>query len=77
MPKQRTTIQINAEVLEFLKSRRNKHGSVSRQLEELARDLIRYKSDQKTLDEQHRLGYERHPVQPGGFFTLGNSSQKS
>jgi hypothetical protein len=65
MPKRRTTIQIDAEVLEFLKSRRNENGSVSRQLKALARNLLRHTSDQKTLDEQHWLGYERHPVKPG------------
>jgi predicted CopG family antitoxin len=74
MPKQQTTIQIDADVLEFLKSRRNGNGSVSRQLEALAIDLMQRKKDQKTLDEQHRLGYERSPVQPGEFFVLGTSS---
>jgi uncharacterized protein YigA (DUF484 family) len=77
MPKRRTTIQIDAEVLEFLESHRNENGSISRQLEALARDLMRDQSDQKTLDEQHRLGYERFPVQPGEFFTVGTSSQKT
>jgi hypothetical protein len=76
MPKRRTTIQMDAEVLEFLKSRRNEHGSVSRQLEALARDLMQRKKDQKTLDEQHRLGYERLPVQSGEFFVLADSSLK-
>jgi uncharacterized protein YigA (DUF484 family) len=76
MPKRRTTIQIDAEVLEFLESHRNENGSISRQLEALARDLMRDQSDQKTLDEQHRLSYERHPVQSGEFFTLGSSSLK-
>jgi hypothetical protein len=76
MPKRRTTIQMDAEVLECLKSRRNEHGTVSRQLEALARDLMQRKKDQKTLDKQHRLGYERLPVQPGEFFVLGNSSLK-
>jgi hypothetical protein len=74
MPKQRTTIQIDAKVLEFLKSHRNENGSVSRLLEALARDLMQRKNDQKTLDEQHRLGYERHPVEPGEFFKLETSS---
>jgi hypothetical protein len=74
MPKRRTTIQMDAEVLECLKSRHNEHGTVSRQLEALARDLMQRKKDQKTLDEQHRLGYERSPVQPGEFFVLGTSS---
>jgi uncharacterized protein YigA (DUF484 family) len=74
MTKRRISIQIDAEVLEFLKSHRNENGSVSRQLEALARDLMQRKSDQKALDEQHRLGYERFPVQPGEFFVLGNSS---
>jgi uncharacterized protein involved in exopolysaccharide biosynthesis len=77
MPKRRTTTQMDAEVLEFLKSRRNENGSVSRQLEALARDLMQRKKDQKTLDEQHRLGYERLPVQPGEFFTHETSSQTS
>jgi hypothetical protein len=77
MAKRRITIEIDAEILGFLKSPRNENGSVSRQLEALARGLMRHQSDQKTLDEQHRLGYERLPVQPGEFFTLGNSSQKS
>jgi hypothetical protein len=77
MAKRRMTIQIDSEVLEFLKSRRNEDGSVSRQLEALARDLMHRESDQKTLDEQHRLGYERLPIQPNKFFTLGNSSLKS
>jgi uncharacterized protein YigA (DUF484 family) len=76
MAKRRMTIQIDAEVLEFLISRRNENGSVSRQLEALAQDLMRRQSDQKMLDEQHRLGYERLPVQPGEFFVLGNSSLK-
>jgi hypothetical protein len=76
MAKRRITIQIDPEVLGFLKSRRNENGSVSRQLEALARDLIQRKKDQKTLDEQHRLGYERFPVQPVEFFVLGSSSLK-
>ncbi len=76
MPKRRTTIQMDAELLEFLKSRRNEHGSISRQLEALARDLMQRKKDQKTLAEQHRLGYERLPVQPGEFFVLADSSLK-
>jgi uncharacterized protein YigA (DUF484 family) len=76
METRRITIQMDAEVLEFLQSRGNENGSVSRQLEALARDLMQRKSDQKALDEQHRLGYERFPVQPGEFFTLGTSSLK-
>jgi hypothetical protein len=76
MIKRRITIQIDAEVFEFLKSRHDKNGSVSRQLEELARGLMHRQIDPKMLDEQHRLGYERHPVQPGEFFVLGNSSLK-
>jgi hypothetical protein len=76
MPKQRITNQMDAEVLEFLKSLRNEHGNISRQLEALARDLMRRKKDQKTLDEQHRLSYERHPVEPGEFFMLETSSLK-
>ena len=76
MAKRRITIQIDAEVLEFLKSQRNENGSVSQQFEALARDLMWRKNDQTTLDEQHRLGYERLPVQPDEFFVLGNSSLK-
>jgi hypothetical protein len=76
MAKRRITIQIDPEVLGFLKSRRNENGSVSRQLEALARGLMGHTSDQRTLDEQHRLSYERHPVQSGEFFTLGSSSLK-
>jgi hypothetical protein len=44
MPKRHTTIQIDAEVLEFLESHRNENGSISRQLEALARDLMRDQS---------------------------------
>jgi hypothetical protein len=76
MAKQLITIQIDAEVLEFLKSCRNENGSISQQLEALARDLMHRKNDQRTLDEQHRLGYKHLPVQPGEFFELGNSSLK-
>ena len=74
MPKRRTTTQIDAQMLELLKSRRTEKGSVSQQFEKLARSPMLHESDLKTLEEQHRLGNERRPEQGGKFMTLTSSS---
>jgi flagellar motility protein MotE (MotC chaperone) len=66
---------MDAEMLEFLKAVRDENGSGSRQLEDRARDSRRREIDLKTVEERHRLEYERRPVHAGEFLTLGPSSQ--
>jgi hypothetical protein len=69
--KRRTTIYIDPQVLEFLTVRRAKGaGSVSQQLEDLAKRLMPKGYDEtelKTLERQHASGYKKHPVQEGEF----------
>ena len=72
--KRRTTIYLDPEVLEFLALRRIKGaGSVSQQLEDLARSLMpreREASEMRALDERHRQGYESQPVGDDEFAPL-------
>jgi hypothetical protein len=72
--KRRTTIYIDPEVLEFLSLRRIKGaGSVSQQLENLARQLMpkeRDPNELRALEERHRRGYEAHPVRDDEFAPL-------
>lgn len=69
--KKRTTIYISPEVLEFLAIRRAKGaGSVSQQLEDLARRLMpkqHSERDIRALEQKHAEGYARKPVQEGEF----------
>jgi hypothetical protein len=68
--KQSITIEIDPEVLAFLEQRHERgEGDLSEQLEQLARYLMP-DENQKALDEQHRRGYEEHPVQPDEFAPL-------
>jgi hypothetical protein len=68
--KQSITIEIDPEVLAFLEQRHEHgEGDLSEQLEQLARYLMP-NEEQKSLDEQHRRGYEKHPVQPDEFAPL-------
>ena len=64
--KKRTTIYIATDVLEFLKIRSAKgRGSVSRQLETLARELMPKEfspEDIKMLEQQHAQGYKTRPL---------------
>lgn len=64
--KKRTTIYMSSDVLEFLKIRSAKgRGSVSQQLETLARELMPATStreDIEQLERKHAQGYEAHPV---------------
>ena len=63
MEKRRTTVYISPEVLEFLSLRRIKGaGSVSQQLENLARATMPVQTDIATLEQRHKAGYERIPV---------------
>jgi hypothetical protein len=72
--KRRTTIYIDPEVLEFLSLRRIKGaGSVSQQLEQLARQLMpreREPDELRSLEERHRKGYEQYPVGDDEFAPL-------
>ena len=72
--KQRTTIYISPEVLTFLKVRSAEgKGSVSRQLEDLAKTLMpkTYSAeDVKALEQQHASGYARQPVEENEFSEL-------
>ena len=72
--KRRTTIYIDPTVLEFLSLRRIKGlGSVSQQLENLARQLMprEHEPDElRALEQRHRQGYEQHPVQEDEFAAL-------
>ena len=73
--KRRTTIYISPEVLEFLSLRRIKGaGSVSQQLENLARQVMprerECRRDAIVLEERHRQGYEQHPIQDDEFGPL-------
>jgi hypothetical protein len=69
--KRRTTIYIDPQVLEFLTIRRAKGaGSVSQQLEDLAKRLMPKGYDEtemKSLERKHAKGYKKHPVQKGEF----------
>lgn len=69
--KQRTTVYISSDVLEFLKLRSVKgNGSVSQQLEDLARNLMpkNYsQADVRRLEQKHAKGYEQHPVSESEF----------
>ncbi len=64
--KKRTTIYLSSEVLEFLKIRSAKgQGSVSRQLEDLARDLMPatfMPEEVEQLERRHARGYAQQPV---------------
>ena len=63
MEKRRTTIYISPEVLEYLSLRRIKGaGSVSQQLENLARANMPVQTDVATLEQRHKAGYERIPL---------------
>lgn len=72
--KRRTTIYIDPEVLEFLSLRRIKGaGSVSQQLENLARQVMpreRDADEMRSLEERHRRGYQQHPVGDDEFGPL-------
>ena len=72
--KRRATVYIDSDVLEFLSLRSTKgEGSVSEQIEHLARTLMRREStsqERQALEERHRRGYEQHPVQPDEFDAL-------
>lgn len=66
--KRPTTIYIDPEVLEFLTLRSRKGaGSVSQQLEELAKRLMPLEKEQKALERKHAQGYKKHPVKNGEF----------
>jgi hypothetical protein len=69
--KRRTTIYIDPQVLEFLTIRRAKGaGSVSQQLEDLAKRLMPQGYDEtelKTLERKHARGYKKYPAQTGEF----------
>jgi hypothetical protein len=66
--KRPTTIYIDPEVLEFLTTRSAKGaGSVSQQLEELAKRLMPLEKEQKALERKHAQGYKKHPVKNGEF----------
>jgi hypothetical protein len=69
--KRRTTIYIDPQVLEFLTIRRAKGaGSVSQQLEDLAKRLMPKgydESELKRLEHKHAKGYKKHPVTKGEF----------
>lgn len=69
--KRRTTVYMSREVLEFLAVRRARGaGSVSEQLEALARKIMprRYtQEDVAALERKHAEGYAKHPAEPGEF----------
>jgi hypothetical protein len=69
--KRPTTIYIDPEVLEFLTLRSTKGaGSVSQQLENLARKAMPQGFDEKemkALELKHAKGYEKHPAKSGEF----------
>ena len=69
--KKRTTVYISFDVLEFLKIRSAKGGgSVSQQLETLARGLMPTSfspEDVAQLEKRHAQGYETHPVSEDEF----------
>ena len=72
--KQRTTVYISSDVLEFLKLRSVKgNGSVSRQLEDLARSLMPRdysQEDIRAMERQHAEGYKKQPVAEDEFADL-------
>jgi hypothetical protein len=64
--KKRTTIYMSPDVLEFLKIRSAKgEGSVSQQLETLARGRMLNKKHTATLEAKEIAAYKRQPVQNG------------
>ena len=66
--KRQTTIYIDPKVLEFLTIRRAKGaGSVSQQLEDLAKSLMPENIDLRTLERKHAQGYEKYPVNANEF----------
>jgi hypothetical protein len=66
--KRPTTIYIDPEVLEFLTTRSAKGaGSVSQQLEDLAKRLMPLEKEQKALERKHAKGYEKNPVKNEEF----------
>jgi hypothetical protein len=67
--KRRTTIYIDPKVLEFLTIRRAKGaGSVSQQLEDLAKRLEGYdEAELKALERKHARGYKKYPVTKDEF----------
>lgn len=71
LDKKRTTIYMSLDVLEFLKIRSAKgRGSVSQQLEDLARELMPKEfspEDIKVLEQKHAQGYKTHPVGENEF----------
>lgn len=71
LEKQRTTIYISPDVLTFLKIRSAEgKGSVSQQLEDLAKQLmpITYsQKDIKRLEHAHKAGYEKQPSEEAEF----------
>ncbi len=72
--KQRTTVYISSDVLEFLKLRSVKgNGSVSQQLETLVRNLMPKEysqEDVRVLEQRHAEGYKKHPVTENEFSDL-------
>ena len=72
--KQRTTVYISSDVLEFLKLRSIKgSGSVSQQLETLARNLMPKEysqEDVRRLEQRHAEGYKKQPITEGEFSDL-------
>lgn len=69
--KKRTTVYMSPDVLEFLKIRSAKgKGSVSQQLETLARELMPRSFSQEDivqLEKKHAEGYKTHPVSKDEF----------
>ena len=69
--KKRTTVYMSPDVLEFLKIRSAKgRGSVSQQLETLARELMPETFSQEdiaALEKRHAQGYKAHPVTEDEF----------
>jgi hypothetical protein len=74
--KRRTTIYIDPKVLEFLTIRRAKGaGSVSQQLEDLAKRLMPKSYDEaelRALERKHAKGYKKHPVTKDEFADFYN-----
>lgn len=72
--KRRTTVYISSDVLEFLKLRSVKgSGSVSQQLEKLARSLMPKtysQEDIRTMERKHAEGYRRYPAIEDEFADL-------
>ena len=67
MTKKRTTIYLSPEVLEFLKIRSAKGGgSVSRQLEDLAREMMPKTFTPEEVEQRERRRAQGHAEQPVG-----------